>query len=65
MATKKTTTKTKSTQPDVGSVEVVNKNGWVIRTYSKEVHGDNFIELATEYVLSPKRPDYSIRDARS
>lgn len=61
-ATKKTSTETASKQVD--AVEVVNKGGWVVRTYSKDVHGDKFIELATEYVVSPKRPDYSIRDAR-
>jgi len=40
------------------SIDVYTKDGQVIRTFTKEVHGDNFAELANEF---SKKHGYSLK----
>jgi hypothetical protein len=37
------------TVPNYKSASVFSDNGTFIRTYTKEVHGENFVELANGY----------------
>jgi hypothetical protein len=46
-------------QPEATSVTVCDPSGHPHRTYSLEVHGEKFQELADEYVSH--RPDWTLR----
>lgn len=34
---------------DETKIDIYDKNGVYVRTYSKEIHGDNFLELARQF----------------